>query len=137
MTTSVSPTRPERLLLDTHVFLWWAAGDLARISRAVRAAIEAAPTVYVSLATAWELSIKTGLAKLRLSVTFADAVDVNRFVVLPITLEHVDTVAELPVPPRHRDPFARLRIAQAMHERLTLVTHDRAFGDYRVPVLWA
>ena len=125
------------LLLDTHVFLWWAGGEIARIPREVRDAIARAPAVYVSLASAWELRIKTALAKMRMSVTFADAMHVNRFSALPIALEHVEVIGMLPLPPHHRDPFDRMLIAQALHEGLTLVTHDRAFRAYPVPVLWA
>lgn len=93
--------------------------------------------VYVSLATAWELAIKVASGKLRSRESFVEAVEANRFRLLPITLDHVDAVATLPSPARHRDPFARMLVAQAAHEGLTLVTHDRAIRAYPVPVLWA
>lgn len=94
----------------------------------------AAPAVYVSIASAWELAIKSALGKMRLRVTFAHALSVNNFVALPVTLDHVDRVAGLPH--HHGDPFDRMLAAQALHERLTLVTHDAAFGGYGLPVLW-
>ncbi|GJG86983.1 twitching motility protein PilT [Gemmatimonadetes bacterium T265] len=133
---SAAPRRVphDALLLDTHVFLWWADGELPRISREARDAIVAAPSIYVSLASAWELTIKSALRKMRLSVSFSYALDVNNFGALPISLAHIERVASLPA--HHRDPFDRLLIAQAAHEGLTLVTHDDAFRAYPVPVLW-
>lgn len=124
-----------RLLLDSHVFLWWVNGRHDRLSRAARDALAAAPSVYVSLASAWELAIKTASAKLRLGVTFASALEINSFVALPISLDHVELSATLPL--HHRDPFDRMLVAQAQHEGLTLVTHDDVIGRYDVPVLWA
>lgn len=126
---------PSPLLLDTHVFLWWADGEVERIPRSVQDAITAAPAVFVSIASAWELTIKTALQKMQLGVTFAHALGINNFVALPIALAHVDRIATLPL--YHRDPFDRMLIAQALQEGLTVVTHDRAFGAYTIPVLWA
>ena len=136
MSTDAFGTARDRLLLDTHVFLWWqqASGMLAPD---VARRIAEADRVYVSLATAWELAIKVMSGKLQSRESFAEAMDVNQFGLLPITLEHVDAVLALPSPPRHRDPFDRMLIAQAIHEGFTLVTHDTAFRDYPVPVLWA
>jgi PIN domain nuclease of toxin-antitoxin system len=59
---------------------------------------------------------------------------VNRFEILPITVDHIERVATLP--PFHKDPFDRMLAAQALHEGLTLVTHDRAFTPYALPVRW-
>ena len=134
MTAPLAGAQPAPLLLDTHVFLWWAEGVDERITPASRAAILAAPAVFVSIASAWELTIKTALGKMRLGVTFAHALSVNNFAPLPIALHHVDRVAGLPL--HHRDPFDRMLAAQAIHEGLTLVTHDRAFAEYWLPVLW-
>ena len=133
--TGTSASGQSPLLLDTHVFLWWADGELERISPAARDAIAAAPVVFVSIASAWELTIKTMLQKMRLGVTFAQAMEINRFQALPISLGHVERVAGLPL--YHRDPFDRLLIAQALAEHLTFVTHDRALGAYAAPVLWS
>lgn len=99
--------------------------------------ISHAPRVNVSVASAWELVIKVSTGKLRLGESFAEAVAENRFGLLPITLEHVAAVSALPRPARHRDPFDRMLVAQAIHEGLTLVTHDRQFREYDVPVIWA
>ncbi len=134
MSVPPDPPSTDRLLLDTHVFLWWQDESDLLWSR-VAHQIATATRVYVSIATAWELAIKVGSGKLQLRESFADAVEENRFDLLPITLDHIGVVAEMPL--HHRDPFDRMLIAQAIHERLTMVTHDRTFAAYTVPVLWA
>lgn len=123
------------LLLDTHVFLWWAEDVEGRVSEAVREAIATAPHLYVSIASAWELAIKVSSGKLRFDTGFRHAVEVNRATVLPVTLDHVERVATLPH--HHGDPFDRMLAAQTMHEGLTLVTHDRAFVPYELSIAWA
>jgi PIN domain nuclease of toxin-antitoxin system len=122
-----------RLLLDSHVFLWWSTGD-ARIRAPLRRVILDAAEVYVSLASLWELAIKISIGKLRVGVSLRYAVHVNRFVALPVSLDHVERVTMLP--PHHGDPFDRMLAAQALHEGLTLVTLDRSFAAYALPVRW-
>lgn len=122
----------DRLLLDTHVFLWWQAGD-ARLGGGPKEAIARAPVVFVSAASAWEASIKAALGRLRLPMSFEDGVESAGFSKLPITFAHAERVSILPR--HHSDPFDRLLIAQAQHEGLTLVTHDRAFPDYEVSLV--
>ena len=117
-----------RLLLDTHVFLWWRA-DLPDLPGAARAAIvDDANEVYVSAAVAWEIVIKRALGKLDFEGRVADAVRDEGFCPLPATLNHVDEVARLP--DHHRDPFDRLLIAQARTESMTLVTADPLIRHY-------
>ncbi len=121
------------ILLDTHAVLWWQSDD-RRLNAAAREAIATAEVVWVSAASAWEASIKTASGRLRINEPFPVLVRTNHFTPLPITLEHADRYAALP--PHHPDPFDRLLIAQAMAEKATLVTHDRAFAPYGIPVLW-
>jgi PIN domain nuclease of toxin-antitoxin system len=116
------------LLLDTPVLIWWDEGR--KLSGAARRAIEAADTVYVSAASAWEVAIKIGLGRLRPTRTVEQAVEESGFLELPITFRHAERVAGLPA--HHRDPFDRLLIAQAELEGLTLVTRDPAFAQYAV-----
>ena len=123
----------DRLLLDTHVFLWWRA-DSPRLRPEIRGKVGAAGLVYVSAASAWEGTIKAALGKLRLPGPFSVGVAESRFEQLPVTFEHAEAVAELPG--HHRDPFDRLLIAQARCEGLVVVTHDQRFRAYDVPVLW-
>lgn len=122
-----------KLLLDTHVFIWWRA-DPRRIDRKVERAISRASLVYVSAASAWEAAIKIQIGKLRLPGPFEAAVIQSDFTPLPITMAHADQVRDLP--PHHTDPFDRLLVAQATVEGLTVVTADRQLEPYRVPVLW-
>jgi PIN domain nuclease of toxin-antitoxin system len=123
----------DRLLLDTHVFLWWRADD-RRLKTAARTAIRAADLVFVSAATAWEAGIKAALGRLRIPDTIEAGVEDSGFEKLPITFAHAETAARLP--PHHPDPFDRLLVAQAQLERLTLVTHDRQLAAYGIDVLW-
>jgi PIN domain nuclease of toxin-antitoxin system len=123
-----------RLLLDTHVFLWWQAAD-RRLARRVQTAIENADLVFVSVASAWECSIKVALGKLRLPGPFEDAVEQSGFEKLLISFAHAHAAGRLP--PHHSDPFDRMLVAQAAAETLVVVTHDRQFAAYDVRVLWA
>lgn len=122
-----------RLLLDTHVLIWWDAG--ARLSREARNAIRDADEVYVSAASAWEIAIKTALGRIVTSRTVGDAVQASGFIELPILFRHAGALGALP--PLHRDPFDRLLVAQAHVEKLTIVTRDALFSQYAVKVIRA
>lgn len=124
----------DQLLLDTHVFIWWRE-DSPRLGLAARTAIATAGVVFVSVASAWEAAIKVALGRLRLPESFEAGVVASRFDRLPIAFRHAEMVATLPH--HHSDPFDRMLVAQAMCERLTLVTHDRRLANYGVQVLWA
>jgi PIN domain nuclease of toxin-antitoxin system len=123
-----------RLLLDTHVVLWWCS-DHRRLQLRARRAIAGADEAWVSAASAWEVSIKTALGRLRPPEPFEHAVDASGFSQLPITFRHAASAGALPA--HHHDPFDRMLIAQAQLEGLTLVTHDEVFARYGVPVLTA
>lgn len=124
-----------RLLLDTDAVLWWLA-DSERLGRAARRAIDDGRNeVYVSAVSACEMAIKSSLGKLRTPPDLEDQITKNYFVPLPITVEHAVAVQELPF--HHRDPFDRILIAQARCEGLTLVSGDRRFSAYEVPLLEA
>lgn len=123
-----------RLLLDTLTILWWQRDD-AKLGQAARRAIGAAEVVFVSPASAWELVIKSALGKVTLPVPFGMVTEDSGFTQLPISLAHVATLSALP--PYHADAFDRILIAQALSEQLTLVSHDRQFALYGVPIIWA
>ncbi len=122
-----------RLLLDTHVLLWWLASGSA-ITKSARSAIRTADVVFVSAASAWEASIKAALGRLRLPEPVSDAVTKCSFQKLPISFAHAEAAAALPL--HHQDPFDRVLIAQARLENLVLVTHDRQLNAYDVEILW-
>jgi PIN domain nuclease of toxin-antitoxin system len=126
-------TPANRLLLDTHIFLWW-RGEPARLSPEVRGSIATADLVFVSAASAWEAAIKVSLSRLELPDTIEAGALASGFERLPITFSHAELAAGLPL--HHRDPFDRMLVAQAQSEDLTLVTHDRLLKPYDVKILW-
>lgn len=121
------------LLLDTHVFLWWREAS-PRLTLDVREVIAGADAVFVSAASAWEAAIKQALGRLRIPDRFAVGVEESGFQQLVVSFDHAERAGALP--PHHRDPFDRMLVAQALAERLTLVTHDRRFEPYGARVLW-
>jgi PIN domain nuclease of toxin-antitoxin system len=127
-------TLASRLLLDTHVFLWW-RGEPSRLASEARSRIASADIVFVSTASAWEAAIKISMGRLELPDTIEAGVLASGFEKLLITFAHAERVASLPH--HHRDPFDRLLVAQAQVEGLTLVTHDRVLEAYDVEILWA
>ncbi len=123
-----------RLLLDTHVFLWWRAGG-ERIRASVQSAVMEADLVYVSAASAWEAAVKSGLGKLDLPESFEAGVVDSGFDRLLVSFAHAAAVQSLPR--HHRGPFDRLLVAQAQVEQLVLVTADRRLAAYPVEIKWA
>lgn len=127
-----------RLLLDSHAFLWFVAGD-ARLSDRARAAIEEPSNErYLSMASVWEMAIKHGLGKLRLSPSFAEFVSAettrNLIEFAPISLSHLYRVAALAS--QHRDPFDRLLVAQCLVENWSLVSADTPLDAYGIERIW-
>ena len=122
-----------KLLLDTHAVLWWQRDD-RRLGAAARRAIATADIVWVSAASGWEATIKMARGQLRLHEPFHVLIAADDFTELPVTLTHASALAELP--PHHADPFDRVLVAQARVEGATLVSHDRAFEPYGVPMIW-
>jgi PIN domain nuclease of toxin-antitoxin system len=122
----------KRLLLDTEALIWWDAND-PRLGGNARAAIQNADEVWVSAASAWEIVIKAALGKPRSIRPPAQAVLEGGFRELPISFEHVEAVGALPM--YHNDPFDRLILAVAGVEGFTIVTSDRKFARYGVPLI--
>jgi PIN domain nuclease of toxin-antitoxin system len=121
------------LLLDTHVVLWWQRDD-RRLNAAARRAIAEADVVWVSAVSGWEAAIKSSLGRLRLTEPFTALLAADDFTELPVTLTHTAAFGRLP--PHHADPFDRMLVAQALTERATLVSHDRALEPYGVKTIW-
>jgi PIN domain nuclease of toxin-antitoxin system len=123
-------------LIDTHVWLWWIAGDQRVVGSAMTAAMSAS-AARLPLVAPWEIAIKFATGKLRLPEP--PAAYVRRHVAAqgisyqPIELDHVIAVSELPM--LHRDPFDRLLVAQARVLGATIVTVDQQIAQYDVPVL--
>ncbi len=124
-----------RLLVDTHLLIWWLAGKSlpARAAELIR---DPANQIYASAASVWEVAIKVSLGKIRINADeFVAALREGGFQELSVTARHASRVAELPK--HHRDPFDRLLIAQSLVESLLLLTQDQPLAAYGPSVLVA
>lgn len=127
-----------KLLIDTHAFLWFLAGD-RRLTRVARRRIEDPRNErFLSIASVWEMAIKSSLGKLELDDPLEVVVDrgsqENGIALLRISKEHALGVAALPW--HHHDPFDRLLAAQALGDGMRIVARDDAFDAYGVPRIW-
>ncbi len=121
------------LLLDTHTLLWWLNDDPTLSAEARELIGDGRQTVYVSAATAWEISIKKALGKLEAPDDLDAALSANVFQELPISIAHATAAGQLPN--HHSDPFDRMLVAQARLENLTLVTRDQNIAKYQVAIV--
>jgi PIN domain nuclease of toxin-antitoxin system len=126
-----------RILLDTHVLLWFSLND-SHLSREWMEMIQDARNEkFISIASVWELAIKSGLGKLRLEAPFKEFVNrnvtENGMGILHTTIEHFAEVQHLPH--HHRDPFDRLIIAQSIVEHIGIITADPQFEKYNVELI--
>jgi PIN domain nuclease of toxin-antitoxin system len=125
----------QRLLLDTHAFLWWLA-DAPQLGNLARKAIgDERNDVFVSAATGWEIAIKRAAGKLQAPDNLDAMVEESGFTHLPITFFHGEQAGALPM--HHRDPFDRMLVAQAQAEGLVIVTGDPYIPRYGVRTLTA
>lgn len=127
-----------KLLLDTHVFLWWNEAS-PKLSRRVRRLLsDPENSLYLSVVSAWEMALKVQSGKLDLpaAVPVYIPARLNHYGMeaLAVTLEHV--LASSTLPSYHRDPFDRMLVAQGQVERLPIVTHDPAVKKYAVETIW-
>lgn len=123
-----------RLLLDTHILLWWLADDLALPAQADALIVDSVNEIFVSPISLWEVAIKAHLGKIMADVNeIHTAALTNGFTPLPFTDLHAIAVARLPN--HHRDPFDRALIAQAHVEPLCLITHDQVVATYSRDIL--
>ena len=127
-----------KLLLDTHAFIWWYNEPQRLPAKVLLACQDVENSLMLSVASAWEMQIKTQLGKLRLAKPLPDIIrhqqEQNQLQILPITLPVVFALDNLPL--NHRDPFDRLLIAQAKVEKLLLVSNDSQFEQYPVSLFW-
>jgi PIN domain nuclease of toxin-antitoxin system len=127
-----------RALLDTHTFLWWINDD-ARLSNRCRAIISSGVNeILFSAVSAWEIAVKASIGRLTipgdLETYTLEQVSRNRFEVLPISLAHALRVSRLPS--HHKDPFDRMLIAQALVEKVTILTAEAQIARYPIHVAW-
>ena len=128
MTSLIYLRNNMRLLLDTHIFIWYIQGN-PRLSKMVQSKIAQAVEVYVSSASIWEIAIKVSLKKLNIKIErIVEAIAESDFLELPVSMHHASFISQLPH--IHSDPFDRLLIAQAMTEPLTFLTADSNLKEY-------
>ncbi len=124
-------------LLDTHIFLWYIDGN-SNLSSTAKSIIEDTQFVkFVSIASFWELAIKSSINKLILDKpieTLPKYMIKNRLLLLSIDYKHLIRLKTLPQ--HHKDPFDRLLIAQAITENLTVISADQYFKAYPINVIW-
>lgn len=125
------------LLIDTHIFIWLQI-ELHKLSaKRIQMLEDKSNTLFLSLASVWELQLKIQLGKFSFPKPLPEVIqaqqEINDLRILPITLEHIYELKNLPF--HHKDPFDRLLIAQSIVEDFTLVTDDPKFSDYSVKIL--
>jgi PIN domain nuclease of toxin-antitoxin system len=123
------------IILDTRVLIWALENNSTLSDKAAEAIIEADNMVFVSAASVWEIGIKRNMGKLETPDNLLDEIRLHRFAPLPINLHHAELAGKLP--DIHKDPFDRMLIAQAVYEKLTLVTRDETISKYDVKILKA
>jgi len=117
-----------RILLDTHVYLWWCE-DSPALSPKARTIIEEAETVYISSATLWEIAVKIGIGKFEGNLNdLTRNIKASGFEELSVKVAHTLELPGLAL--HHKDPFDRMLIAQAISEPLQLITHDAILVKY-------
>ncbi len=128
-----------RLLLDAHALLWWLGSD-KRLSKAARDAIATAEDPLIGAGTLVEIAVKRSIGKLPIDEDWPQQTQEDGFGVLNVAWAHVARLQELPFievnRSSHRDPFDRLLVAQALVERLPIVTRDPALAAYGVATVW-
>lgn len=126
------------LLLDTHVFLWLNDTPEKLSPAALAACQDESNSLYLSLASAWEIQIKQQLGKLELSENLHTLVSTqqrqNGLQLLHIEMAHIEALSQLPLV--HRDPFDRLLIAQSIQQQMQIVSADQVFTNYPVKLIW-
>lgn len=121
------------ILLDTHVLIWALENNPTLSKSAEKAIIDGGNMVFVSAASVWEIGIKMSMGKLEAPDNLIEEIRLHRFTPLPMTFEHAKLAGSLP--DIHKDPFDRMLVAQAMLEKLTLITRDRMISEYKIKTI--
>ena len=122
-----------RLLLDTHILIWFLEGNILLSNSRRRLIAQAENEIFVSIASLWKMAIKISLGKLALSRSLADFINqlaTENIEILPALPPQVLAVSVLPF--HHRDPFDRIIISQSSVENLVAITDDPIFADYGI-----
>ena len=123
-----------RILLDTHIFVWWLANDRKLPKAADALILDPDNEIHVSAASIWEIAIKEALGQIQVDPSLlVTSIADSGFCELPVTARHAIETGKLP--PHHRDPFDRLLVAQSRTEPMYLLSHDRQLAVYGDTVL--
>jgi len=126
-----------KLLLDTHIFLWWDSEPTKLSNNVLTALTDPRNSLFLSVVSVWEMQIKKDIGKLSLRIALADMLieqeTKNQIKVLPIEAKHIFGLETMPQ--HHKDPFDRLIIAQAIVEDLTVISNDGIFSSYGIKLL--
>ena len=127
-----------KVLLDTHTSLWFVTGSTNLSDNARKFIEDPANEMLLSIASLWEIAIKTSLGKVNLATSFADLIPaqltLNGIAILDIKVDHLSKLTLLPF--HHRDPFDRLIVCQALVEQIPLLCIDEVFDKYGVTRYW-
>jgi PIN domain nuclease of toxin-antitoxin system len=127
-----------KLLLDTHVFLWWLA-DPDRLSPTAHSKIASSRNrLFFSAASSWEIAIKHGLGKIHFHGPITSLLPraMQEQAITPLPVEHAHAFHVTKLPRHHRDPFDRMLVAQAQLEKLAIVSADPELHAYDVEIVW-
>ena len=126
-----------KLLLDTHIFLWWDSEPTKLSNNVLTALTDPRNSLFLSVVSVWEMQIKKDIGKLSIRIALADMLieqeTKNQIKVLPIEAKHIFGLETMPQ--HHKDPFDRLIIAQAIVEDLTMISNDGIFSSYGIKLL--
>jgi PIN domain nuclease of toxin-antitoxin system len=117
-----------KLLIDTHILIWWLCDDSKLSPQEIDIITNPDNLIFVSAASSWEITVKKMIGKLDVPDDLPTALAANDFIELPITVQHTQSLYQLP--PHHNDPFDRIMIAQALNEDLAFMTRDSKIHLY-------
>lgn len=127
-----------RLLLDTHTFIWWAIRKERLSPTAIGLCEDRNNDLFLSMVSLWEMQLKTQLGKLQFKLPLNELIEaqqrINGLQLLPIEPQHIYALSQLPF--HHKDPFDRLLVAQAITEKLPLISADPTLSAYPAQILW-
>lgn len=122
-----------KILIDSHILLWIFENPEKLRANDIQLLKDSETNVFISIASLWELHIKTRQGKLELPNDFFEEIEQNLISILPIRKEHLKALLNLPH--FHKDPFDRLIISQAIADNIPIITHDQVFSEYHVQLL--
>lgn len=122
-----------KFLLDTHTLIWWLTNDATLSEKARKVIANPDNLIFVSAASAWEIAIKKQIGKLNAPDDLEAQIEQKDFQQLPINISHAAYIEKLPL--HHNDPFDRIIIAQAICEKMKIITRDKKFVAYQIEVV--